>query len=48
MQTEHNENVLDYWSLPNGNYIVKIKTYVGVEGDNDMKIHCQVIQEVLI
>ena len=23
METEHDENVLDYWRLPNGNYIVK-------------------------
>ena len=25
MKTELDENVLDYWKLPNGNYIVKMK-----------------------
>ena len=25
MQTEYDENVLDYWKLPNGNYFVKLK-----------------------
>ena len=25
METEYDENVLDYWRLPNGNYIVKLK-----------------------
>ena len=25
MKTEFDENVLDYWKLPNGIYIVKIK-----------------------
>ena len=25
METEYDENVLDYWKLPNGNYIVKLK-----------------------
>ena len=25
MKTEFDENVLDYWKLPNGNYIVKMK-----------------------
>ena len=25
MKTEHDENVLDYWKLPNGNYIEKMK-----------------------
>ena len=25
MQTEYDENVLDYWRLPNGSYIVKFK-----------------------
>ena len=25
METENDENVLDYWKLPNGNYIVKLK-----------------------
>ena len=24
-QTEYDDNVLDYWRLPNGNYIVKFK-----------------------
>ena len=25
MQTEYDDNVLDYWRLPNENYIVKLK-----------------------
>ena len=25
METEYDENVLDYWKLPNGNYKVKLK-----------------------
>ena len=38
METEYDENVLDYWKLPNGNYIVKLKKDDGLEGDNDVKI----------
>ena len=37
METEYDENVLDYWKLPNGNYIVKFKKNDGLEGDNDVK-----------
>ena len=37
METEHDENVLDYWKLPNGNYIVKLKKDAGLESDNDVK-----------
>ena len=37
METEYDENVLDYWQLPNGNYIVKLKKDDGLEGDNDVK-----------
>ena len=43
MQTEYDDNVLDYWRLPNGNFIVKLNKDGGLEGDNDVKIHCQVI-----
>ena len=25
MKTEYDDNVLDHWKLPNGNYIVKFK-----------------------
>ena len=25
MEAEYDDNVLDYWRLPNGNYIVKLK-----------------------
>ena len=25
MQSEYGENVLDYWKMPNGNYIVELK-----------------------
>ena len=37
METEYDENVLDYWKLPNGNLIVKLKKDDGLEGDNDVK-----------
>ena len=37
METEYDEIVLDYWKLPNGNYIVKLKKDDGLEGDNDVK-----------
>ena len=37
MQTEYDENVLDYWRLPNGNYIVKFEKDDGSDGDNDVK-----------
>ena len=37
METEYDENVLDYWNLPNGNYIVKLKKDDGLEEDNDIK-----------
>ena len=38
MGTEYDENVLDYWKLPNGNYIVKLKKKDdGSEGGNDVK-----------
>ena len=37
METENDENVLYYWKLPKGNYIVKFKKDDGLEGDNDVK-----------
>ena len=37
MQTEFDENVLDYWKLPNGNYIVKMKNGDGLDGDKNVK-----------
>ena len=37
METEYDKNVLDYWKLPNGNYIVKLTKDDGLEGDNDVK-----------
>ena len=33
MKTEFDENVLDYWRLPNGNYIVKMKRDNGLDDD---------------
>ena len=33
METEFDENVLDYWKLPNGNYIVKMKKDDGLDDD---------------
>ena len=35
METEYDDNVLDYWKLRNGNYIVRFKKNDGLEGDND-------------
>ena len=37
MQTEYDDNVIEYWKLPNGNYIVKMKKDDGLEGDNYVK-----------
>ena len=37
METEYDENVSDYWKLPNGNFIVKSKRDDGLDGDNDVK-----------
>ena len=37
MQTEYDDNVLDYWKLPNGNYIVKVKKDDGLDGDHHVK-----------
>ena len=37
MKTEFDENVLDYWKLPNGNYIVKMKEDDGLDDDCDLK-----------
>ena len=37
METEYDENVLDYWKLPNGNYIVKLKKDDGLVAEKDVK-----------
>ena len=37
MKTEFDENVLDYWKLPNGNYIVQTKKDDGLDDDCDIK-----------
>ena len=37
METEYDNIVLDYWRLPNSNYIVKFKKDYVVDGDNDVK-----------
>ena len=37
MKTEFDENVLDYWKLPNGNSIVKMKKDDGLDDDCDIK-----------
>ena len=37
MKTEFDENVLDYWKLPNGNYIVKMKRDDGLDDDCHFK-----------
>ena len=37
MKTKFDENVLDYWRLPNGNYTVKMKKDDGLDDDCDIK-----------
>ena len=37
MKTKIDENVWDYWRLPNGNYIVKTKKNDGLDDDCDFK-----------
>ena len=37
VKTEFDENVLDYWRLPNGNYIVKMRRDDGLDDDCDNK-----------
>ena len=37
MKTEFDENVLDYWRLPNGNYIVKMTKDDGSDDDCDIE-----------
>ena len=37
MKTDFDENVLDYWKLPNGNYIVRMKKDDGLNDDCDIK-----------
>ena len=37
MKTEFDENVLDCWKIPNGNYIVKMKKDDGLDDDCDIK-----------
>ena len=37
MKTEFDENVLDYWKLPNGIYIVKMKEDDGLDDDCDIE-----------
>ena len=37
MKTEHDEIVLDYWKIPNENYVVKMKKDDGLHDDCDIK-----------
>ena len=37
METEYDDNVLDYWKLPNGIFIVKLKEDDGLDYDKDVK-----------
>ena len=37
MQTEYDENVLDYWKLSNGVYILKMKKHEELHCDIDVK-----------
>ena len=36
IQTEYDENVIEYCGFPNGNSIVKSKKYDGLESNNDV------------
>ena len=47
METENDDIVLDYWRLPNGNFMVELKKDEGLDGDNDAIKHCQVYKELL-
>ena len=38
METEYDENGLEYWKVPNGNYIVKLQKDDGLDCDSDVKI----------
>ena len=48
MKTEFDENVLDYWKLPNGNYIVKMKRDDGLDDDCDIKNTLLAVLEAFI
>ena len=37
MKTEFDENVIDYWKKPNGNYVVKMQKDDGSDDDCDIK-----------
>ena len=37
METEYDDNVLDYWKLPNEKYSVNLKKDDELDGDNDLK-----------
>ena len=37
IETEYDDNVLDYWKLANGNFTLKMKKDDGLDGDNDIK-----------
>ena len=37
IETEYDDNVLDYWKLPNGNSIAELKKHDGLDSDNDVK-----------
>ena len=37
MQTDYDENALEYWELPNGIYIVKIKNSDGLDDNNKVE-----------
>ena len=37
MKTEFDENILDYWKITNGNYIVNMKKDDGLDDDCDIK-----------
>ena len=37
MKTEFDENVRDYWRLPNGSFIIRMKKNDGLDDDCDIK-----------
>ena len=40
MKTEFDENILDYWKLPNANYIVKMRKNNELDDDCGIKMRC--------
>ena len=48
MKTEFDENVLEYWELPGGNYIMKMKKDDGIHDDCDFKNTLPALSEAFL